>query len=216
MKKRYILAEFLIVLAFLVVPPLFAEEGASLGNGISLSVISELVAASLLQIQHLSMKRSCKPTPKEHFCFVVRSLKWGALTLGHMMLVFSAVQLISFAMRLSPSHSGVVLFHPEKISSWIFVAVTLAAGAFFEEVLYRQYLPETLATLLGERKIPAEILSVLLFALAHRYLGWISVLNAVLCGAFLRLCRVKTGAVVSSAAAHFLYNLSLTVFSVLL
>ncbi|UKI54528.1 MAG: CPBP family intramembrane metalloprotease [Treponema succinifaciens] len=67
----------------------------------------------------------------------------------------------------------------------------MAAGAFFEEAVYRQFVPETLNSLFKKWKIPVEIFSVVIFALAHRYLGWISVFNAAFCGAVLRLCRIK-------------------------
>ena len=147
---------------------------------------------------------------------LVNSLKWGALTLGFLMLIFAAVHAFCFAFKISSAQTEILLKNPENFSSWIFLIFTLAAGAFFEEAVYRQFVPETLNLLLKKWKIPVEIFSVVIFALAHRYLGWISVFNAAFCGAVLRLCRIKTASIAPSFSAHFIYNLSLIVFSVLL
>lgn len=216
MKKRYILAEFLVVFVFLLIPPIFADKGAYLSEEFSFSVLAEFFIAAILQFQFKIENKCEKKSANEKFILLVNSLKWGALTLGFLMLIFAAVHAFCFAFKISSAQTEILLKNPENFSSWIFLIFTLAAGAFFEEAVYRQFVPETLNSLLGKWKIPVEIFSVLIFALAHRYLGWISVCNAAFCGAVLRLCRIKTDSIVPSFAAHFIYNLSLIVFSVLL
>lgn len=216
MKKRYILAEFLVVFIFLLIPPIFADKGAYLSEEFSFSILAEFFIAVILQIQFKIENKCEKKSANEKFILLVNSLKWGAFTLGFLMLIFAAVHAFCFAFKISSTQTEILLKNPENFSSWIFLIFTLAAGAFFEESVYRQFVPETLNSLLGKWKIPVEIFSVLIFALAHRYLGWISVCNAAFCGAVLRICRIKTDSIAPSFAAHFVYNLSLIVFSVLL
>lgn len=216
MKKRYILAEFLIVFVFLLIPPIFADKGTYLSEEFSFSVLAEFFIAAILQFQFKIENKCKKKSANEKFIWLVNSLKWSALTLGFLMLIFAAVHAFSFAFKVSSAQTEILLKNPENVLSWTFLIFTLAAGAFFEEVLYRQFVPETLNSLLEKWKIPVEIFSVVIFALAHRYLGWISVCNAAFCGAVLRLCRIKTASIAPSFAAHFIYNLSLVVFSVLL
>lgn len=216
MKKRYILAELLIVFVFLLIPPIFADKGTYLSEEFSFSVLAEFFIAAILQFQFKIENKCKKKSANEKFIWLVNSLKWSALTLGFLMLIFAAVHAFSFAFKVSSAQTEILLKKPENVLSWTFLIFTLAAGAFFEEVLYRQFVPVTLNSLLKKWKIPVEIFSVVIFALAHRYLGWISVCNAALCGAVLRLCRIKTASIAPSFAAHFIYNLSLVVFSVLL
>src|SRR5574344_888426 len=61
-----------------------------------------------------------------------------------------------------------------------FIAGTFCA-AFYEEVLYRQYLPETMKALTG-KKFPllCEAAVLILFAAGHRYLGFFAVVNAAI------------------------------------
>ena len=216
MKKRYILAEFFVVFVFLLIPPIFADKGAYFSEESSFSVLAEFFIAAVLQFQFKIENKGEKKSASEKFIFLVSSLKWGALTLGFLMLIFAAVHAFSFAFKISSAQTEILLKNPENFLSWIFLIFTLAAGAFFEEAVYRQFVPETLNSLLGKWKSPVEVFSVLIFALAHRYLGWISVFNAAFCGAVLRFCRIKTASIAPSFAAHFIYNLSLIVFSVLL
>ncbi|HBP10063.1 MAG TPA: hypothetical protein DD629_07800 [Treponema sp.] len=200
----------------MLIPPIFADKGTYLSEEFSFSVLAEFFIAAILQFQFKIENKCKKKSANEKFIWLVNSLKWSALTLGFLMLIFAAVHAFSFAFKVSSAQTEILLKKPENVLSWAFLIFTLAAGAFFEEVLYRQFVPETLNSLLEKWKIPVEIFSVVIFALAHRYLRWISVCNAAFCGAVLRLCRIKTASIAPSFAAHFIYNLSLVVFSVLL
>ncbi|MBP5438495.1 MAG: CPBP family intramembrane metalloprotease [Treponema sp.] len=90
------------------------------------------------------------------------------------------------------------------------------AGAFFEEVLYREFFPKTLYTLLDGLssdkmklavRIFVEASAVVIFAMAHRYMGIFAVANAALCAVALRNCYVKTDSAYTGTAVHFLYNM---------
>ena len=93
------------------------------------------------------------------------------------------------------------------------------SAAFFEEVIYRFYLPRAFKELLFKvRKNPqnekinlrlsliAETASLILFALPHLYLGFFGFLNALVCGIILRVCMLKTKMIWISFAVHALYN----------
>lgn len=220
MKKRHLLIEFLLIFFFIVLPPVFASKGMPLPGSSLASAAAECVIAFFLQLQHIRAHAFPKRTKKEQFSAAVRGLCWGAVCLGTLMIIFAAVQALSLAAGAGHAAQSPVQFDSAGISAWICMAASLAAGAFFEEVLYRQYLPETVKELAGSgRKAAvwgAELISAAAFALAHRYLGWIAVFNAALCGASLRICREKTGSVYAGAAAHFVYNSTLVLFSVLL
>ena len=109
-----------------------------------------------------------------------------------------------------------------------FVPVIFYAAS--EEVLYRLYLPESLAWFSARVKtgkkaepspeketppkesggktgnLPGEILSVLIFALAHYQGGILPVLNALVCGTILRICLKMSKSLFPCILSHGLYN----------
>lgn len=109
-----------------------------------------------------------------------------------------------------------------------FVPVIFYAAS--EEVLYRLYLPEALAWFSARVKtgkkaepspeketppkesggktgnLPGEILSVLIFALAHYQGGILPVLNALVCGTILRICLKMSKSLFPCILSHGLYN----------
>ncbi|MDD7268383.1 MAG: CPBP family intramembrane metalloprotease [Treponema sp.] len=96
--------------------------------------------------------------------------------------------------------------------------INFGFSAIYEEVLYRAYLPEALILLFRinvkeNTKFKyislffAEAIGALLFAFAHIYAGWLSVLNAILAHLILRLIYRKTGNIYINITAHWLYNL---------
>ena len=93
-------------------------------------------------------------------------------------------------------------------------------SAFYEEILYRMYLPAVLSKFLNlnfSTRVSAstgEILSIVVFAFSHRYLGYYAVLNAAAAALFLRICYKKSGSIFPGTAAHFLYNIMMLSFAV--
>ena len=85
-------------------------------------------------------------------------------------------------------------------------------AAFYEEVMYRLYLPEQLKRFLKNTQnkitqiyIP-EIITIILFALGHKYLGIFAVINACIACVILRICYLKTKNIFAGTIAHFMYN----------
>jgi membrane protease YdiL (CAAX protease family) len=105
---------------------------------------------------------------------------------------------------------------PKSFVSWIFCSLTFIFSAFFEETIYRLYLPETLKDLLkSDSKLllnkteiyAVEIFTALIFALSHRYAGIFSVINALLAHIVLRICQKKSLSIYAGFVAHFAYNM---------
>lgn len=103
---------------------------------------------------------------------------------------------------------------PDNSKSVFFCSLNFLFSAFYEESLYRFFLPEALLYFTRnckDRKMAAidcEIISCMLFALGHIYLGILSVINAALAYIVLRICYKKTESIIPGTLAHFLYNLS--------
>jgi membrane protease YdiL (CAAX protease family) len=95
------------------------------------------------------------------------------------------------------------------------LAASIASAAFFEEILYRAYIPAKLRFFfprkLSALRIP-EIFSVFLFAAAHLSGGVFSALNALFAGAALQICFAKTKSVVLTGSVHAAYNIAVLFF----
>lgn len=219
MKKRYILFEFLLIFIFLVLPPLFVAkaDGLSKAGNFSPYVITQLLIALALQAQFkVYFKRGEDPSK----AMIFKAAFWWSITLGCLMLIFALMQTLELFFEreaLSRNHLPSIT----SFAGWFFLVFSVASAAFYEEVIYRQAIPELAAMVLDAQMekrwvaLSLEVLAIALFAFSHRYLGWIPVLNAFACGFVLRLCYRKTGSVWTGAAAHFVYNMTLITFSLL-
>lgn len=116
-------------------------------------------------------------------------------------------------------------------------------SAFWEETLYRLFFPTALLIFSGNfrsrflekrdengicknekflkiydigTRCIVELLCVVIFAVGHRYLGRIAVLNALLCGIVLRIFYLKNKSILYSFSAHFLYNIFILLLTIVL
>ena len=175
----------------------------------------QFLVAVLLQMHFVYFLRK-KDYAKKNGSRIFTVCFWWSITLGSLMLLFALMQTLSFFIEKNAHHT---MQSVTSVFAWISVTVSVAIAAFYEEVLYRQFLPEVSAILLDGRvnkKIFCylmEVLIILIFAFSHRYLGFIPVLNAFACGAVLRLCYRKTGSIWTGALSHFTYNMTLIIFS---
>ncbi|MDY2840551.1 MAG: type II CAAX endopeptidase family protein [Treponema sp.] len=136
----------------------------------------------------------------------------GILTLC-ILFTFSLI-LKSISLFLSEKFlSETMVELPSGIKEWIFCLLNFLFAAFYEEVIYRFFLPESLiyfASRISSKKFfyfLSEFLSLLIFAFSHFYLGWLSVINAASGYVVLRICLIKTKNIFSGFCAHFIYNL---------
>ena len=103
---------------------------------------------------------------------------------------------------------------PSSFLGWSNFFFGVIFAAFFEEVIYRFYLPRAFREILGKKfsqnnqrlSVLCEGLSLLLFGLGHVYLGVLGFLNALVCGAVLRFCMIKTKSLWISFGIHAVYN----------
>lgn len=109
--------------------------------------------------------------------------------------------------------ADILFTKPQNNLQWFFCIITFLLSAFNEEVIYRFYLSDKLKQLLSEKisfkflGAICELFTLTCFALAHIYLGWISVLNAALAHIVLRVIFIKYKKLWPCVASHFLYNI---------
>ncbi len=213
-RKKVLLAFiFSYVLCTLVLPPVFAGKIPVSGYEKSLYPLPSFDAVTIFILVLLCVifYIICGQynLPKQKASVKVCLLKSSAsfFAIAAVWAVFSAFAGGSFGAATAQKSASLPVF---------FAGVLCAAA--FEEFLYRLYLPQSMlffiqnaklknknAGLLKTAPIAAEILCVLLFALAHRYLGFLAVLNAFFAGSVLRLLAKKTN-IACSWLVHSIYN----------
>ncbi len=217
MKKISFYLQFIIILSFFVIPPLMVNESA---GDISIGVFSPWTCASILvalvlyveykdveDLYHLLREDGKKVNP------LLRHIMRSGLflsTLGLLCISQVIFNAIGMFMHYKPQEPSL---HVTGAAGKMLCIFTMAAAAFFEEVIYRFYLPFALRKTAGVLKnrivmvIFSEAAAALLFAFAHRYLGLLAVLNAFSCGILLRICALKSESLIPGFCAHFIYNL---------
>ncbi len=110
---------------------------------------------------------------------------------------------------------------PQTFFTWVWFIFSVIVLACFEESLYRQFIPEKLhmlvRTCLGERELgkktkrilttTIETVTLLLFALGHFYLGFLSVITSFLSACIFRYATIKYKSILRSCIAHSINNL---------
>lgn len=129
-----------------------------------------------------------------------QSLVWGLALAGFFVFVFSplAVWMLQH-LRLSGFEAG--LSKLAKLPVW-YLVIAVVIGGTVEEILYRGYAVERLASLTGSYWIGGFV-SVLVFGIAHVPLwGWGPALTTVLSGGVLTLFYVWTKDLDANIIAH--------------
>lgn len=225
------LAEFIFVAFFLIAPPLFnAPKNEILvldfSKGYSFSTYAVfLVSVFIFAERSFSDKKNNKTgdliTKKSS---LIEKTSVGTVCLGAIFIVSAFFQLSALLENKNSFNSQRIIF-PENFFYFInFLFGTLFA-AFSEEVIYRFYLPfalkENVKNLSREKlnseksktlNLFFEFLSACVFALSHRYLGILAVLNAFFSGLVLRFCMIKSKSVFVPFFIHSLYNFSVFIF----
>ena len=191
MNKKILLIEWIAVLIFLIIPPLLVNPGSTAtiaNNGkISPFLLLRLIIAIFLYYQQIYVSKKTTCDKKGRFRLVMLFLSWSALCFGFLMIIQALMQALTLILPVDYKETLIDLNFSKFEYAVVFL--NLLAGAFYEEVIYREYLPETLLLFSKERKIPAilsECACVLVFAMSHRYLGLMAVLNALLGGIMLQ------------------------------
>ena len=218
MKKNFLFYfVFFSVILFFVIPPIgapfFVERQEAFVAHYPVSVF--LNAGIAFLIYYFSQKRAVlfseMPLGSEKKPFFVylsaASVSFGVLCLSS--VVFEILSVVT------GSESGIhqVLFPSGALGAMNFI-LGVCAAAFFEEVIYRFFLPSAFLEILKNREkagnrrlwLFCEGISVLLFAAGHLYLGVFGFLNALVCGIALRVCMKKTESLWIPFGVHAAYN----------
>ncbi len=192
-----------------------ASEGQAFDvtKGFPWTAVWQTAVALLIYWQYTVLLRQNRmPTP------AFMKLSAGTMCFGGLMLVYAGIEALSIVFpSLFLFRKAMSTVPPATVPQWISFLLLLVGGAFYEEALYRVFMPEAICALLKAPalKYAAEAGVVIVFALSHRYLGTAAVVNAILCGVILRLCFRRTKSIVPGTAAHILYNFMQIVFALI-
>lgn len=235
MKTRSFLMHVLllsIVFFFFLLPPLLQTSGQTLDFSGDVQLpriffqavcaIAVLCAAKKCYgISFLRRTEAC-PCKNRKQLLLKTAVDFGAAVgaCGALCVCAALLQLASLYLGSGKTDAQVIM--PDSAGSWLFCTMTFLVAAFYEEVLYRAFLPETVTSLLsaGILRNPnrfyekqrfciftAELFSAAIFALSHRYLGILAVINAAGGHIILRVCFKKAQSIAPGCAAHFFYNI---------
>ncbi len=221
MKKKYVLAEFIIVFLFLVFPSLLIgpKEGpVSVDPRYSWLFFVQTAIAAALDFECVKFL-SAAPPKKHKFSSIIAFSSYFLLSLGSLFLLNALVNTLSLVLPDTPFFHATSSNSASTVRKYILSLPVLLFTAFYEEVIFREFLPDALIFMLPQNKwtnILAEALCILLFAFAHRYLGLLGVVNALGAAVILRICKLKTKYVYTGTLSHFIYNAILFLFTSLL
>lgn len=185
----------------LTVPPVLCAPPAqvALAPRAAHAVLGVLAAAILMRRRAVRPRSPAAHRPKDA---AARAVTMGAALVTFGVLCVSSAVMGAFA----GGRPERAISSPKQLPLCI---VTFLLAAFYEETVYRLYLPHMLGFTL--KKLPhgeiiAEAVPVLLFAFAHKYSGWPSVANALVAAAALRLCLVRGRSLAACVGVHTAYN----------
>lgn len=232
MKKKYLIFEFIVVLSLLVLPPLFSKQSeTSTQIAFSSASIIQFFIAAALEFQFIYLKKhENNKNQNEYFLYKTSEKKEVTsrtftsncfLSFKTLILLCLTAALMTGLNRLFPDFfttSQVEVSTAKNLKEFAIYIIQIIIAAFYEEELYRQFLPETLLSISNSNTkrtcIIIESIGILIFALSHRYLGIAGVVNAAISGTVLRLyCRKRTTSVFPSFTAHAFYNTILLIIS---
>lgn len=232
MKKYILYLGFFLICVFLVIPPFMAKPEDTAVLTFSFKPFTLVILAVSLILYYFY---EFKEKRTENVTALKILLSFGKLFLYFGLLIVIQT-LCSVLGWISGANVQTSVSIELKFLPVLMAVILLGITAFYEEVLYRLYLPAVMImfsdkaydilvknknekiekTFKTASRICIEIISVLVFAFSHFYLGWISVLNAFLCGIILRLCYLKNKTVLIGSVSHWLYNTCIFMAAVLL
>lgn len=133
------------------------------------------------------------------------------LSFGIIVTTSVLLQIIEIVLRLPSPLMQVSI--PSDFIAGVFCVLTFISGAILEENMFRIYVPEFMIKVCAGCRfnkfvfLSSELFCGIIFALCHRYLGIIAVINAFACHIVLRLTFKKHRNPFVNYTAHFLYNI---------
>ena len=214
----YYFAELFVILVFFILPPIFTT-----------SIPTDFIQFNIFQILTYGFLglycfiRGENLARKNSFYSNYSKKKEKKLSIKYLLVLSLFILVILFLNGYL--WKIIARFNQEKIQlqksvfHQLFQILGIFVYAFYEETMYRYFLPFSLGKnlqLLTQTEYPqkwifalSEILSLLLFSFGHLYMGIFAVLNAFFAGIALRFLVLKSKSVVPSTIIHFIYNLVL-------
>ncbi len=221
-KSTFFYLAFLYVLLFFGISPIvfqfLGERQEVVVASYPFSVFFNASISFLIYTFSIKGRIFDKPIEQKKQPFFVYSAN-TLLCFGFLFVSSCIFEAISYFLKIGGGLQKVVF--PSSIFGWINFFFGVICAAFFEEVIYRFYLPRAFRDIFGNMKffnnvkyarnnlrllVLSEGLALLLFCLGHVYLGVLGFLNALVCGAALRFCMVRTKSLWIPFAIHALYN----------
>lgn len=230
MKKKHLLLieilEYLVILLLFVLLPILSAPETTINLDIAYNPF--LVFFRLLLFLYLIL-RVYDNTHSDSFKIkeVMQFYNRVQLVIQTILLLFLLIG-ISVIFNFIAKSSGYDIVQievepPSGASEWIWFVIATAIFAFFEEILFRRFLPEQaryfvknlngkLSTHDTERFnqlaiVSIEFIVIVLFALGHLYLGLVATYSAAFSAIILRLSILKWGVLLPACFAHALNNL---------
>lgn len=216
---------FSIISLFFVIPPLFVNAPSVQHIDFTLFSVQNLshflIAVFIFVIYINSVENNEKITSK--------IIKYSILFVVIFILLFGISFFFNFsAQKVLDSENyfvnrEVFVEIPNDFFDFLICILNLLFAAFFEEVIYRFYIPFGIKNFLFRKVfielqkksnitsekcilIFIEIVTMLIFSFSHRYLGSFSVMNAAVAHLVLRFFFIRSKSLIPSTLAHFFYN----------
>lgn len=232
MKKFLLYLGFLLVCALLVIPPFISKpiENNVLNFSLNISsIIILIISLILFYFYEFTENQLIKIT----FFQLLLNIGKVFLYFGILIAVQTSLSLLGY---LFNCESNAKIQFEKNVFNFVSAFLMLGISAFYEEVLYRLYLPSTLKIFFDDllnkvftkkddkkkekcKKIVnliIELSVIIIFGFSHLYLGVIPVLNGIICGFVLRYCCIKNKTVITGTTSHWLYNCFIFIAVILL
>lgn len=216
---------FSIISLFFVIPPLFVNAPSVQHIDFTLFSVQNLshflIAVFIFVFYKKSVENdeqiSTKILKYLIYFFVIFILLFGISFICN----FSAQKLLNS--ENSFVNSQVFVENPQGFFDFLICIFNLLFAAFFEEVIYRFYIPFGIKNFLFRKVFDEnqsksytifeksillfiEIVTMLIFSFSHKYLGIFSVVNAAVAHLVLRFSFIRSKSLIPSTLAHFFYN----------
>lgn len=216
---------FSIISLFFVIPPLFVNAPSVQHIDFTLFSVqnfSHFVIAVFIFVFY-------KKTVENDEQISTKILKYLIYFVVIFILLFGISFICNFsAQKLLNSensfvNSQVFVEIPQGFFDFLICIFNLLFAAFFEEVIYRFYIPFGIKNFLFRKVFDEnqsksytifeksillfiEIVTMLIFSFSHKYLGIFSVVNAAVAHLVLRFSFIRSKSLIPSTLAHFFYN----------
>lgn len=230
MRKWLLYLEFFLVCGYFVIIPLFMPSPDI--SDISFNLTPVFILMTGLSF-YLFYRYEFSLSERQNLNFLTILLNTGKVLFyfGILIIINIAVSAVSALVQILRGLPVDVLQSNLSINTtdlsfldWLSGIFKFLISAFFEESLYRLFLPAALLIFTQNLRIRfpkvvrflIEAVCVVVFALGHRYMGIVAVVNALISGTALRVIYFKNKSILYGFSAHFLYNIFILVLMIVL